>query len=151
MSHYFDTLQAEILQKSRSKNWATAVLEWDLSDIYEDQDGVCTCGYYPITQHNILENIHTKATLVVGRICVKRFLDKPELEKIWRALDRLKSKPGTTVPLVLIDLAQQRGWCNQTESEFLRDIRCKRYLSPKQQKWRDQLARKILYRGMWKD
>ena len=151
MSHYFDTLQAEILQKSHSKDWATAILEWDLSDIYEDQDGVCTCGYHPITQHNILENVHTKTTLVVGRICVRRFLDKPELEKIWRALDKLKSNPGTTVPLVLIDLAQQRGWCNQTEAEFLRDIRCKRCLSPKQQKWRDQLARKILYRGMWKD
>jgi len=151
MSHYFDTLQAEILEKSCSKDWAKAVREWDVSDIYEEQDGVCTCGYHPITQHNLLENIHTKATLVVGRICVRRFLDKPELEKIWRALDKLKNNPSTTVPLVLIDLAQQRNWCSQTESEFLRDIRCKRYLSPKQEKWRDQLARKILYRGMWKD
>ena len=150
MSHYFDTLKAEILQKSYSKNWTSAVLEWDLSDIYEEHDGVCTCGYHPITQHNILENVHTKATLVVGRICVKRFLNKPELEKVWRALDKLKNSPGTTVPLVLIDLAQQRGWCNQTEAEFLRDIRCKRYLSPKQEKWRDQLARKILYKGVWK-
>jgi len=150
MSHYFDTLRAEILHNSSSKDWVKAVLEWDVADIYEEQDGVCTCGYYPITQHNILQNTHTKATLVVGRVCVKRFLDKPDLEKIWRALDKLKNNPGTTVPLVLIDLAQQRAWCNRKEADFLRDIRCKRELSHKQENWRNQLARKILYKAMWK-
>jgi hypothetical protein len=150
MGHYFDTLQARILQKSRSTNWEKAVLEWEVESMYEDPEGICTCGYSPITQHNILCNRYTKEKLTVGRICVKRFLPNKEVEKLWQALDRLKNTPDASVPAVLIEAAEQKHWCDKTECAFLRKIRCKRNISPKQRAWRNRLTRRILYQALWK-
>ena len=151
MSHYFDTLQAEILRHSHSADWATAVEEWSVEDMYEEQEGVCTCGYSPITQHNVICNKHTKTALVVGRICVKRFLPDTEVEKIWRALDKLKKQTSTSIPLVLIQAAEQYRWCEEVELNFLRRIRRKRALSREQLARRNKLSRQILYKALWRD
>jgi hypothetical protein len=151
MSHYFKTLQAEILERSKSKEWEKAALEWDVTGMYEEADGTCTCGYTPIVQHNVLCNRYTREKLVVGRVCVRRFLPDTETEQLWQALDRIKNKPDTSVPAVLIDAAEQRSWCDETECAFLRSIRRKRNISPKQKAWRNRLTRRILYQALWKD
>ena len=151
MSHYFDTLKAEILRHSNSGNLAVAIEEWSVEDIYEEHEGTCTCGYNPITQHNVICNKYTKTSLVVGRVCVKRFLPDKKVEKIWCALDKLKKQKLTSVPLILIQAAEEYQWCEKTEIEFLLNIRRKRALSHKQLIWRNKLSRQILYKALWRD
>ena len=151
MNHYFETLQAQILQRSKSKDWKTAALEWEVVNIYEDPDGTCVCGYNPITQHNVLCNCYTREQLVVGRICVRRFLPDKKVEKLWQALDRLKAAPDTSVPLVLIEAAEQYSWCDEVECAFLKKLRYRQTISPRQKAWRNSLARRILYQALWKN
>ena len=144
MSHHFETLKAAVIEASEANTWGAARSEWQPSVIWDNPGGTCTCGYNPITQHNLIVNTHNDNKLWVGRICIKQFFELPEVEQLWAAIDRLKADPTGCIPLVLVDAGHKAGVLREHEHRFLSDIYRKRNLSPKQQKWRTALAARIL-------
>jgi hypothetical protein len=68
------TLNKALMQRSLSTLYSEAVQEWVLAWTYtEDKDGPgseCTCTHSPIYHVYGIRNIHTKAELEVGCVCV---------------------------------------------------------------------------------
>ena len=112
--------------------------------MWEEQGGICTCGYNPITQHNVINNRFTGKSLVVGRVCIKHFFNLQEVETLWSALDRLKADPTGGIPMVIVDEATNAGWLTYWETRFCKNVYRKRKFSHKQLHHRERIARKIL-------
>ena len=144
MSHHREQLQAAVIAASVADTWDEARAEWDPGVMWEQSNGVCTCGYNPIRQHNQIHNRLNGNTLVVGRVCIRQFFQLPEVESVWSALDRLKANPDGGVSIILVREATNAGWLIPHESKFLTDICRKRKLSVKQVRWRRSLADRIL-------
>ncbi len=71
----FRALSAEILSRSRAKDWPSASREWTLIDIYKaEDDQTCLCQHFPIREICVVRNTLTKIEVEVGNVCVKRFL-----------------------------------------------------------------------------
>ena len=65
MSSTFEQLKKLVLEKSFSKNWKTAVSEWEIADADEDEScsSSCVCGKENIRYLYTIENSKTKETL----------------------------------------------------------------------------------------
>lgn len=76
MSSTFEQLKKLVLEKSFSKNWKTAVSEWEIADADEDEScsSSCVCGKENIRYLYIIENSKTKETLFpIGSSCIRKF------------------------------------------------------------------------------
>ena len=81
-----------IVQASRAKNWDLAKLEWHLTEIQlnegSEAEEYCLCGH-PIFELCFIKNCYTGRELIVGNVCVKRFLGIRS-DKLSTALKKLK-------------------------------------------------------------
>lgn len=76
MPSTFGQLKRVVLEKSYSKNWANAVLEWKITDTDEDEScsSSCVCGKENIRYLYTIENTKTKETLFpIGSSCIRKF------------------------------------------------------------------------------
>ena len=76
MSSTFEQLKKLVLEKSFSKNWKTAVSEWEIADADEDEScsSSCVCGKENIRYLYTIENSKTKETLFpIGSSCIRKF------------------------------------------------------------------------------
>lgn len=76
MPSTFGQLKRVVLEKSYSKNWANAVLEWKITDTDEDEScsSSCVCGKENIRYLYTIENMKTKETLFpIGSSCIRKF------------------------------------------------------------------------------
>lgn len=144
MSHYFQCLKHEVLDRSTTSNWELALREWQPVRIWEEEDGCCTCGYNPILHHTEIYNDLTGHYLVVGRICVRNFLDMPAVESIFSAYDRLKANPKGSVPKRLIEYGAAAKAISEWDHRFLLSNYGRRNLTTKQLWFRERAARRIL-------
>ena len=71
-----DNLMQIVLINSESQNWIDAIGEWDIVDVWEDQDckSTCVCGQKHIKYLYKIENTENNNVLYpVGSSCIKRF------------------------------------------------------------------------------
>ena len=135
-----------VIDASRSDDWASAKEEWDLADIQlnGDGDGVeyCLCGH-EIVELCFIKNRLTGNELMVGNVCVKKFLGIRS-DKIFNAVKKIKKDNIASVNSETLDYALQHKWISNTDHNFYKNIIRKRNLTPKQQKWKSDINKRVI-------
>lgn len=143
MSEY--KLTQEIIQRSQSKVWDIARLEWALNEIYEaDEPETCLCGHFPIIDICILRNKVNGHLATVGNCCVKKFIGLPS-DLIFQAVKRVRMDTQNSLNAEAIQHAYEKGWINEWEFKFSIDTMRKRNLSAKQLQSRMKVNEKMLF------
>ena len=91
MGSSFDRLVKTVIDKSESKNWDSAVLEWELIDTEEDEcaESRCICGKENIRYLHMIKNIHNGNTLFpIGSSCIRKF-GRNELNELISVKEKL--------------------------------------------------------------
>jgi hypothetical protein len=136
----------EIIARSIADNWEEAKREWELVEIYrEDEPLTCLCGHTPIIEICVLRNRLNSGTAIVGNVCVNKFLGI-ESELIFDGLRRISKNPDKGLNAAATLYAFEKKWINEWEKNFSIDTNKKRKLSGKQQTKRDQINRRVLAR-----
>lgn len=144
MSEY--RLTNEIIERSNSKVWGVAKLEWALHEIYEaDDPETCLCGHYPIKELCVLRNRINSCLATVGNCCVKKFIGLPS-NLIFQAVKRVRADTTKSLNGEALSYALEKGWVNQWEYDFYAKIMLKRNLSTKQAVKKNQINEKFLSR-----
>jgi hypothetical protein len=144
MSEY--RLIEEIIKLSVANTWDEAKLEWQLAEIYhQEEPDTCLCGHFPINEICVLRNKRNNSTTEVGNICVKKFLGLPS-ELIFQALRRIAKDETRALNAEAIDHAFHKGWINSWEKKFYFNTMRKRNFSDKQLAKRIEINRKVLNR-----
>lgn len=142
MSEY--KLTEEIINRSQSKVWDIAKLEWSLYQIYEaDEPETCLCGHFPILEICTLKNKLNGQFATVGNCCVKKFIGLPS-NLIFQAVKRVRKDNQKSLNAEAIQHAYEKGWINEWEYKFSIDTMRKRNLSQKQLQKRMKVNEKML-------
>jgi hypothetical protein len=131
----------ELVSRSFANNWDTARSEWKLTNVWQENGGVCVCGKEDIIHHSELTNIITLKTLVVGSCCVRKVLDlRPDL--VSTGLQKLKE--GGNMNEEAIYFAYDNKWITELERDFCLSVKSKRTFSEKQYDWIIKIEKKVL-------
>ncbi len=142
MSEY--KLTEEIINRSQSKVWDVAKLEWSLYQIYEaEEPETCLCGHFPIIEICTLRNKLNEQFATVGNCCVKKFIGLPS-DLIFQAVKRVRKDNQKSLNAEAIKHAYDKGWINEWEYKFSIDTMRKRKLSAKQLQTRIKVNEKML-------
>jgi hypothetical protein len=118
MSEY--RLAEAIVALSQGKTWDEAKLEWQLEEIYnQDEPDTCLCGHFPIVEICVLRNGRNGNSAEVGNVCVKKFLGLPS-DRIFRAIHRIALDIERPLNAEAVDHAHRRGWINDWERLLFR-------------------------------
>lgn len=144
MTHQEYKLSREIVVLSVADTWDRAKLEWELEDIYhEDEPDTCLCGHFPINELCYLRNTANGNRALVGNVCVKKFLGLPS-DKIFDAINRITKDSSKALNAEAIEHAFKKNWITTWEYAFYFDTWRKRVLSPKQSLKRTQINERVL-------
>ena len=91
MGSSFERLVKAVIDNSESKNWNSAVFEWELIDTEEDEcaESKCICGKENIRYlHKIQNMINGNILFPVGSSCIKKF-DRDELNELISVKEKL--------------------------------------------------------------
>jgi len=144
MSQY--KLAQEIIALSESAIWDKAKLEWELDQVYQEEEpDTCLCGHYPILEICILKNRFNQNSAVVGNCCVKKFIGLPS-DKIFQAIKRVRKDETKSLNAEALAHALRNRWINEWEYNFYLSIAKKRDLSSKQEQKKLQVNQKVLQR-----
>uniref|UniRef100_A0A7E4ZR31 Transcriptional regulator n=1 Tax=Panagrellus redivivus TaxID=6233 RepID=A0A7E4ZR31_PANRE len=127
-------LQKEILSRSNSTDWVDAKREWHLNYIYYCDnygDNQCLC-LHPIMESCVLRNSENGKEAVVGNVCVKKFMDLDEPDKIFQAFHRVTKDNNLPLNEAAIVYARKQDWINDWERGFYLDTWRKRKMTDKQ-------------------
>jgi hypothetical protein len=134
------------LKLSESDNWALARAEWDLQEIYfEDEPSTCLCSKYPIIEICVLRNRKNGNVAEVGNVCVNKFLGIPS-KIIFDGLKRVSKDSSKALNADASHYAFRKGWISEWEHGFLTDTARKRELTGKQLAKRQEINRRVLAR-----
>lgn len=81
-SQYFKNLIKVVVDNSESKDWKSAVDEWKIIDVVEDEklEGSCICGKEHLRYLFTIKNEENGRKLYpIGRLCIKKF-ERKELK-----------------------------------------------------------------------
>lgn len=133
-------LVQQILKRSKSKEWAMAEKEWELTTIERsDIPYTCLCTHYPIKELCHLYNSKTHEKVIVGNCCVRLFDSVPiTLDSAFHALARGKLNKS------LIDYAYENAIIDNWQYNFSCATWRKRVLTYKQRNKREAITKKIL-------
>lgn len=90
-SVYVNKLIRTVIEKSVSKSWDAAVLEWEIDDVIEDEDNEssCICGKEDIRYLFTIMNIKNENKLFpIGSSCIKKF-DREDLNELTLVNEKL--------------------------------------------------------------
>jgi hypothetical protein len=133
-----------IIELSDAKTWDEAKLEWDLVEIYhQEEPDTCLCGHDPIIEICVLENRQNKNSTIVGNVCVKKFLGLPS-DQIFQAVRRIGKDAAKALNAEAIQHAYNRNWIDKWKRDFYFDTLRKRNLSEKQLSKRIEINRLVL-------
>lgn len=142
MSEY--SLTTQIINRSQSKIWDAAKLEWNLYQIYEAEEPErCLCGHFPIMEICILKNKLNGQLATVGNCCVKKFIGLPS-DLIFQAVKRVRKDNQKSLNAEAIQHAYDKGWINKWEYDFSINTMRKKNLSEKQLNTRIKVNEKML-------
>ena len=130
--------------RSEAENWDEAKLEWSLDSIYFSQEaGRCLCGHMPIKEHCVLLNCHNGNEVIVGNVCVKKFLGL-DSDTLFQALRRISSDPTRALNADTVDYLYRQKLLTSWERGFYLDTLRKRKLSQRQMAKRVEINRFII-------
>lgn len=139
-----NNLMREIVQRSLSKEWEGAKIEWALYTVrISNEYSTCLCGHYLIKELCTIRNKMNNNRVMIGNCCVKKFLKLPS-GKIIDAVKRVKEDISLALNQETIEHAREKGWINEWEQSFYTDTWRKRVLTGKQAVKRYQINKKIL-------
>jgi hypothetical protein len=141
-------LIGEIIAHSIASTWEDAKAEWHLLHIHradKDAPGTCLCGQHPILDLCVLENRRNGNQVVVGNVCVKKFMGLPS-DKIFAAPKRIASNIDKSLNAGAIEHVAREGWLSEWETNFYLDICRKRNLTFRQLEKRAEINQRILRR-----
>lgn len=75
-SKYLETLIKDVIDNSESKSWESAVAEWEITDVEEDEylEESCICGKEHLRYLFTIENqLNGNALYPIGSSCIKKF------------------------------------------------------------------------------
>jgi hypothetical protein len=134
----------EIITRSVAKTWDEAKLEWDLKDVYrEDEPQTCLCGHMPIIEICVLRNRRNGNQAEVGNVCVNKFLGL-ESDLIFDGLRRIAKDERKALNKAATEYAHKQGWITDWEKEFSSTTNRKRKLSEKQALKRSEINKRVL-------
>ena len=137
-----------IIENSEANNWVEAKKEWSFTHAtfarLEDKE-VCLCGHTPIVELCHLSNEHNRNEVIVGNVCVTKFMDiETPINKILPSLLRIKEKLSRSINSEVLDIAVDKNLINNWELNFYWDTIRKRKLTLKQENIRKKINKKIL-------
>lgn len=127
----------EIIALSNATNWESAVLEWVVGDIWEEEEaGTCLCGHFPIKDHCQILNIRNNESAIVGNCCVKKFMGEMgvKTERAFSALKRVRKDNTKSLNLEALDILYDNKIITEWEHLYYNSIKRKRSLTYKQSK-----------------
>jgi len=125
-------LVTEILERSAADAWNEARHEWDLMEVYrEDEPQECLCGHTPIIEICVLRNRCTGYVVTVGNVCVTKFLGLGS-NRIFEGLKRVAKNSDKALNEATTEYAHNQGWITDWERDFSLNTNRKRNLSDKQ-------------------
>lgn len=90
-SMYSEKLLGTVINNSVSNSWHSAVLEWEISDVSEDEENEasCVCGKENIRYLFTIKNIENGNILFpIGSSCIKKF-NRDDLNEVTSINERL--------------------------------------------------------------
>lgn len=145
-SHNEYQLTQQILRLSNFDSWQVARTEWDLQEIYvEDEPRTCLCTHFPIIEVCVLRNRLNGNVAEVGNVCVNKFIGIPS-KIIFDGIKRVAKDRTKALNASAAHYAFRKGWINDWEHGFLTDTARKKVLSAKQMAKRDQINQRVLAR-----
>jgi hypothetical protein len=150
MAFYAIKFQEEILKNSSSQIFSHACAEWSVlscTTLDEDDDPeFCICSH-EIKQLFTIQNKLTDKILTVGCDCARHI---PDIEKseIYEAalinLRDLRNKKNKKINSSLILILRDNSILPDKQIEFLEDMKRKRKISEKQEKYYNDLINKLV-------
>jgi hypothetical protein len=147
---YFEIFKREIIKYSMADNYFDACGEWfevGIDYAEDDEDYECICSH-PIKQLITIRNRENNNEVIVGSDCICKIHDFPNAslyQPVIYNLVNLNKKPDdTTIGKHLIEYIRIKEILEEKHILFLESMRCKRYLSPKQESYYSGLKRKIV-------
>lgn len=140
----FTKLQAEITVLSNSQDWHEAKLEWQLKEIYQENERECLCGHNPIKNICVLKNKYNGNFAEVGNICVKNFLGITSATDIFNAVNRCHKDITKSMGPHAFHYMKDHCKLTEWEIKFYSNTLRKRNLSTKQENYRIQINQKFL-------
>jgi hypothetical protein len=137
-------LTQEIIAQSQATTWDRVRIEWVLESVfYEDEPDRCLCGHFPINEICILRNRINGNMVMVGNVCVKKFMGLPS-DKIFQAVKRVRKDSEKSLNSEAITYALSKSWINKWEHDFYLDIFRRRNLTGKQRVKKKPSEQKII-------
>ncbi len=147
---YFEIFKREIIEHSNADNYFEACHEWDeiAIDIAEDdEECYCICSH-PIKQLITIHNRENGNDVVVGSDCIRKIPNFPNASLYQTVISNLadlkKNPDDTKIGKNLIEYIRKNNILEEKHILFLESMRCKRYLSPKQESYYSGLKKKIV-------
>jgi len=138
-------LSQEIINRSVSKHWDTAKLEWNFEYLYVSEDfQTCLCGHYPIRNICVIRNLKNSQSTEVGNCCVNKFLGIESGNKILDSLKRLKIDLEKSMSVEVLDYLRDKKVITKWDYKFYGDTRRKRIMSEKQLEHRKRINQKLI-------
>ena len=90
-SKYYENLISAVLEYSDSSDWQSAVLEWSIEDVVEDEtlSESCVCGKEHLKYLFTIRNTKNNNTLYpIGSTCIKKF-ERSDLNELASVKEQL--------------------------------------------------------------
>ena len=136
----------EVLDRSVSQDWDSAIDEWQIiGHDYVQSDGECACGKQHISELNYVRNRYTDSELIIGSECINKFFDI-NIKGIHPSIKRVNKDMSKSLHFPLVDSAFTNNIISPLEFKFYIDIHGKRTtsLSEKQKQWKQSINAKVL-------
>lgn len=145
-------LPEELISLSEGKNWQEALREWRLDYVEMLSEGedfkTCLCHHYPIREVCHIVNVVNNKHAVLGNCCVTKLSQSESgyghVHKIFAAFKKIQEDICASANKELIKYAYNKGAINDKESDFYLNIWRKRKITELQEKWKEDINRKIV-------
>jgi len=133
-SHNFQKLLDVILPKSVAKTWEQAKSEWSFfGAIHDDAWGHCACEHR-IKERCFIQNKNTRDVVVIGNVCVDRFLGVSTTH-ILEMLRRMRTDKTLTLPIIIVNEMVKQNFIDVASRDFYSSVLASTTLSDKQFEW----------------
>jgi hypothetical protein len=139
-------LAQAIIDASIADTWELACLEWQPAGVQYEHDGTCICGHRPIYEQCFIVNSYNSNFLKVGNVCIKHFMDMPELHELHRKFKLLTvyENYNYKTPKALLQAPNIENVIGPVQLNFLLQIQDGRRLSAKQIAWRVNIHKQMI-------
>lgn len=150
MAYYAIQFQKELLDNSSSKIFSDACLEWEITghrilDSDEDSEH-CICSH-EIRQLITIQNKINGYNLTIGCDCAERIPNLPNVQIYAKALINLKdlkNKQTKRLNGPALQVLRLNNILPEKQISFLENMKCKKKITAKQDKYYCDLVEKIL-------